>query len=214
MERAAERRFTVWERVKMDALAATDCWLLIDCSLLRRLMCCYCSGISGCFPRGDLGVQMLLNQCFGLLCRGAAAAGGGELHLFVIWRWIICSVLQSCGWCGPDRSPNWQQTNDGFITNLLKVADPFLMSCSCHGNYIQLNVMLTSTSKSWLHSGKLQIFLQHITPKYLTANKPAVNQTRSFKVFKCKCNRYIAVLSMHTVFCHLYTTKCAIIRPC
>lgn len=34
------------ERRVRDALAASDCPLLIDCSLLRHLMCCYCGGIS------------------------------------------------------------------------------------------------------------------------------------------------------------------------
>lgn len=44
------RVYSLRERGKIDALAATDSMLLIDCFLLRHLMCCYCRGISLRFP--------------------------------------------------------------------------------------------------------------------------------------------------------------------
>ncbi len=78
-----EKSCTVWEREKIDALAVIDGLLLIDCSPLRHLMCCYCSGISGCFPEVIWECRHCWISVSGCCGWVAAAAGGGELHLFV-----------------------------------------------------------------------------------------------------------------------------------
>lgn len=64
------------------------------------------------FPRGDLGMPTLLNQCFGLLWAGRCSCRwwrAAPVCSSGIRCWIIQSALQNCGCSESDKSTNWQQ---------------------------------------------------------------------------------------------------------
>ncbi len=112
--REEQREVVQYDREQRDALAATDCSLLTDCSPLGRLMCCYCSGISHCFPEVIWECRRCWISVSGCCGRVAAAAGGRAAP--------VC-LFDSVGCSKSDESPNWQHTNVETQTNVSHIVD-------------------------------------------------------------------------------------------